>query len=340
MSVCIQPQEGLIYTPNKIYTDEDEKEALEDSAVRVGRNSQLIHLEKQKQRADHVTSTQIESKSNRRKREGFLAMSNSDTHSTIEIIDKYIMDLEEGRDYSQTWIHIDMDCYYASAEMRIRPELRNESVAVGNKTMIIASNYAARKYGVKCGSPLFLARQMCPDLIYLSSDMDYYRAVSNQIMRIFEEYDYYFESHGLDEANLNVTEVLNIRNINHPEGRQALAREIRDRVYREVGCACSAGIACNKLLSKMSTDINKPNGQYYLPFNREAIYNFMKNILVGKVHGIGSVMTGALNGMNIKTCQDIIDNRLTLCYSFSKCSFEFLMHTALGIGKNYHNEMV
>lgn len=338
MSLCIQPDDFLI-TPNKTYTD-DEKQALEESAVRMGRNSQLLHLEKQRKREEHVTITQIQSKSNRRKLEGFIAMSNSDTSSTLEIIDKYIMELEESRDYSQTWIRIDMDCYYASAEVRIRPELRNECVAVGNKNMIIASNYAARKFGVKCGSPLFLARQMCPDLIYLRSDMDYYRAVSHQVMKIFEEYDYYFESHGLDEANLNVTEVLNARNMNHPEGRQALALEIRNRVYREVGCSCSAGIACNKLLSKMCTDINKPNGQYYLPFEREAIFNFMKNIPVGKVHGIGSVMTGALTGMNIKTCQDIIDNRLTLCYSFSKCSFEFLMHTALGIGKNYHNEMV
>jgi len=118
-----------------------------------------------------------------------------------------IMLLErESRVLERTWIHVDMDMFYAAVEIRDRPELATVPLAIGSDAMISTANYEARKYGVRSAMPGFIARKLCPGLVFVGCNFEKYRAVSLVFKEIVEEYDPEFESMGLDETNLDVTQ--------------------------------------------------------------------------------------------------------------------------------------
>jgi DNA polymerase-4 len=200
-------------------------------------------------------------------------------------------------------IHLDMDCFYAAVEMRERPELAGLPVAVGGggqRSVVTTCNYEARKFGVRSAMPGFMARERCPQLVFLPLRFELYRATSQQIRKIFYEYTPLVEPLSLDEAYLDVT----------ASERYAweIAKEIRARIFAETGLTASAGIASNKMLAKIASDWRKPNGQFaILP---EQVQKFMAGLPVRKIWGIGPKSAERFAARGIQTCADL--QKLTL----------------------------
>ena len=162
-------------------------------------------------------------------------------------------------------IHIDMDAFYASIEQRDHPEYRGKPLVVGRpekRGVVAAASYEARRYGIRSAMSSMKAKQLCPDLIFVGSHMEYYKSVSMQIHEIFHEYTDMIEPLALDEAFLDVTE--NKKNI--PLAVD-VAREIKKEIKEKLGLVASAGISYNKFLAKIASDYKKPDGLYTISPN-------------------------------------------------------------------------
>jgi DNA polymerase kappa len=253
-----------------------------------------------------------------------------------ENVEKMIKVLENNAKTSETWIYIDMDMFYASIEIRDDPSLADKPVAVTNGSIISTANYVARRYGIKSSMPEFKALKLCEDLILLPQNMEKYKTESFKIKSIFKQYDPDFEELGIDEAGLCVTNVLKRKSMDYDAGREALAQEIRHRIFVSTQLTSSAGIACNKMLSKVCSKVNKPNGQFYL--KPENIRNFMKTVEVGSASGITRNEAKLLKMLGIYTCGDIIKKKLELFFGLDDLFFKNCLKTALGLGETSHIE--
>lgn len=207
-------------------------------------------------------------------------------------------------------------------------------MAVGSKSMISTANYEARKFGVRSAMPGFIALRLCPQLIFVPCDFAKYRAASDEIRHIFRRYDPDFETGSLDEAYLNITDIVQIRD----EKASEIARELRETVLNETGLTCSVGIAPNCMLAKVASDQNKPNGQYEIAANENTILEFLKTLPVRKVSGIGRVSEQMLKAIGIEMCSDLIEKRGIIGGLFSKSSSESFLEIGLGIGRTQKHE--
>jgi len=199
-------------------------------------------------------------------------------------------------------IHVDMDCFYASVEIRERPELKNKPVAVAGSSasrgVITTCNYIARKFGIRSAMPSITAKRLCPHIVFLPVNMEKYRLISKEIHKIYKCYTKVIEPVSLDEAYLDVT------NSEYCQGDpEEMARQIRMKIHEDIGITASAGIASNKFLAKIASDWNKPNGQYSIPDN--AIKNFILKLPVRKIYGVGKKTEILLKSNGINTCQDL-----------------------------------
>ncbi len=153
-------------------------------------------------------------------------------------------------------IHLDMDCFYAAIEVRDRPSLRGKPVGVGGardrRGVLTTCNYEARAFGVRSAMPTFMALQRCPNLIVLPTRFDVYRKEAGVVREIMHRFTPLVETLSLDEAYLDVTA--------NPRPPGPLAREIRDLIFKETKLTASAGVGPNKLVAKIASEINKPNG--------------------------------------------------------------------------------
>ncbi|MEC8996422.1 MAG: DNA polymerase IV [Pseudomonadota bacterium] len=199
-------------------------------------------------------------------------------------------------------IHIDMDCFFAAVEIRDKPKLKYLPVAVAgseNKRGVVTTcNYVARKFGVKSAMPSIIAKQLCPDIIFLPVNFDKYKKVSAGIREIFQCYTKIIEPIALDEAYLDVT------NSQYCNGNpEDMARQIRQKIFDDFKLTASAGISSNKFLSKIASDWNKPNGQFAIK-DRE-IENFILQVPIRKIFGIGEKNERKLLSLKIKNCADL-----------------------------------
>lgn len=198
-------------------------------------------------------------------------------------------------------IHVDMDAFFASVEQRDAPELRGKPVAVGGsggRGVVAAASYEARVFGVRSAMPSVTALRRCPDLIFVPHRFDVYRSVSRQIRDIFESYTPLVEPLSLDEAYLDVT--ANQRGL---PSATATAEEIRARILADTGLTASAGISYNKLLAKLASDVNKPNGQCVVtPANGP---RFVAALPIGRFHGIGPATAAKMAQLGIHTGADL-----------------------------------
>lgn len=153
-----------------------------------------------------------------------------------------------------------MDMFFAAVEIRDEPSLADKPVAIGGQMMISTANYVARKFGVRSAMPGFIAKKLCPELVFINCNFKKYKEVSVVFKGILEQYDPDYESMGCDEANLDLTNYLLERGLNHDEGKQQVVEEIRRRVKEATKLTCSGGIACNKMLAKICSDVKKPDG--------------------------------------------------------------------------------
>ncbi|KAK9286662.1 hypothetical protein L1049_015062 [Liquidambar formosana] len=203
-------------------------------------------------------------------------------------------------------------------------------MAVGSMSMISTANYEARIFGVRAAMPGFIARKLCPELIFVPVDFKKYTYYSDLTRKVFQKYDPNFMAASLDEAYLDITEICKEKGITSGE----IAEELRTSIYEETGLTCSAGVAPNRLLAKVCSDINKPNGQFVLPNDRMAVMTFISSLPIRKIGGIGKVTEHILRDVfGINTCEEILQKCGFLCALFSRSSSDFFLSVGLGIGK-------
>jgi DNA polymerase IV len=217
-------------------------------------------------------------------------------------------------------IHLDMDAFYASIEMRERPELAGKPVAVGGardrRGVLTTCNYEARKYGVRSAMPTFLAIQRCPQLIVLPTRFDLYRRESATIREILFRFTDLVEPLSLDEAFLDVSA--------HDGDPAALAQIIRDLIFQKTRLPSSAGIAPNKMLAKIASEWKKPNGQFQI--KPEEVADFMIDLPVHRLWGIGAKSAEKLANLGIQTCGELQrHSRIQLHQWFGKFGLELFL---------------
>lgn len=193
--------------------------------------------------------------------------------------------------------------------------------------MLSTANYAARKFGVRSAMPGYIARRLCPELVIVRPNFDLYTAASRAVRAILADYDPAFTTMSLDEAFLDLTGAMATRRM--PAG--ALVEEMRARILATTGLTASAGIAPNRMLAKICSDMNKPNGQFALPNHREAVLKFIRALPVSKVSGVGKVAEATLDAIGIATVQDLWDRLHVVKLVMTPKSFEFYLHVALGV---------
>jgi DNA polymerase-4 len=216
----------------------------------------------------------------------------------------------------RTIIHLDMDCFYAAIEVRDRPELAGHPVGVGGTSgrgVLTTCNYEARKFGVRSAMPTFMALQRCPHIIMVKTRFDVYRRDSQIIRAILQRFSPLVEPLSLDEAYLDVT--------HHPGEPGALAQVIRQLIFRKTKLTASAGIGPNKLIAKIASDFNKPNGQCEV--SPAGVPDFMRALPVRKLWGIGEVTEKKLERLGVATCADLQRfSRAELCDHFGRFGVE------------------
>ena len=218
---------------------------------------------------------------------------------------------------SRAIIHLDMDCFYAAIEIRDRPSLRGKPVAVGGardrRGVLTTCSYEARKFGVQSAMPTFMALQRCPNLIVLPTRFDVYRREAAVIRGILHRFTSLIEPLSLDEAYLDVTA--------HPSTPGPLAQAIRNTIFHETKLTSSAGVGPNKLIAKIASEINKPNGQFEV--KPEDVAQFMKDLPVRKIWGIGEKSERKLQELGVKTCGELQRfSRAELAEIFGKFGLE------------------
>ena len=159
----------------------------------------------------------------------------------------------------RTILHADCNCFYASVELLHHPELRGKPVAVGGDPearhgIILTASYEAKRKGIKTGMALWQAKQACPDIIFLPPRMDLYLRFSRMAGEIYSEYTDLVEPFGIDESWLDVTASASVKG----DG-MTIAKEISDRIKRELGITVSIGVSFNKILAKLGSDYKKPD---------------------------------------------------------------------------------
>jgi DNA polymerase-4 len=198
-------------------------------------------------------------------------------------------------------VHIDMDAFYASVEQRDDPQLRGKPVIVawrGNRSVVCAASYEARKFGVRSAMPAIRAERLCPTAVFLPPDFPRYRAVSRQVRDIFRRHTDLIEPLSLDEAYLDVTE----NKTGLPTATQ-VARTIREQIRTELQLNASAGVAPNKFLAKIASDWKKPNGLFVI--QPEEVDAFLLPLPVGRLPGVGKVTEEKLKGFDVQTIADL-----------------------------------
>ncbi|KAF5370584.1 hypothetical protein D9758_001826 [Tetrapyrgos nigripes] len=259
------------------------------------------------------------------------ALKNVDISKVESNIDRLVAELESQRDLSQIIVHVDMDAFFANVELLFDPSLKGKPFAVGGGVLSTAS-YEARKYGCRSGMASHIAKKLCPHLILLSSHYDRYSEYSNRIMKIFARYDPNMCPAGTDEAYLNITEYCACNNISAED----CVQEMRKAVFEDTTLTVSAGIAPNKMLAKICSDRNKPNGQFQLEFDARTIIEFMKDLPIRKVPGIGRVSERLLDSIDVRTCGDVFVQRavISLLDKQFGLGLRSLLQTGLGIASN------
>lgn len=222
-------------------------------------------------------------------------------------------------------IHVDMDAFFASVEQRDHPELKGKPIAVGYdgpRGVVSTASYEARRYGVHSAMAMSTAKRYCPVLIVVDGHHEHYREVSEQVHAIFKDYTDLIEPISIDEAFLDVTD--NKKGVCDPA---AIASEIRARIREELHLTASAGISYNKFLAKISSDYNKPDGQFEV--KPEEALDFIAHLPVEKFWGVGpktlqrmhkiGIFTGAdLRAVSLNHLKEVFGKVGEVYYNFSR----------------------
>ena len=195
-------------------------------------------------------------------------------------------------------MHIDINAFFAAVEQQSNPALRGRPVAVvgsQQRTIILTASYEARTFGVKTGMMLYEARRRCPDLILIAAKNPLYTHVSTQMIRIFQDYSPLVEVFSVDEAFLDIS-----GSVGYFGSVERIAYLIKSRLKNRFGLTCSIGVAPNKLLAKLASDMQKPDGLVFV--KPEGISGLLEDLPVSELCGIGRRTEQRLNRLGIFTC--------------------------------------
>lgn len=206
-----------------------------------------------------------------------------------------------------SWMHLDLDCFFASVEIKLNPSLKNKPVLVGGvnpqgknvpRGVIATASYEARKFGCKSGMPLYQALRLCPDAIVVGGHYEEYIDCSDKVMQIAARYAPRVEQIGIDEAFLDFanTEIL------YPD-LKVIAKQIRAEIKKEVGLTASIGLSATKVCAKVGSDFNKPDGFTYVPEGREK--TFLAPLPLKDLPGIGHKMEKYFHNLGVATLGEL-----------------------------------
>lgn len=199
---------------------------------------------------------------------------------------------------SRTIMHIDLDAFFVSVEQVLNPELKGKPVVVGGRPggrgVVASASYEARAFGVHSGMPLKTAQQLCPQAIFVEGSFPRYRQASEKFMAILADFSPFIEPMGIDEAYLDVTGFESLYGSIHQ-----MAVTIRQRIKNELGLCASVGIASNKVVAKVASDLSKPDGLLEVPRGEEHI--FLSPLSIDKLPGVGRKTEQILRGLGIQT---------------------------------------
>lgn len=264
-----------------------------------------------------------------------------------------------GKECNKMFVHIDLDSFYASVETLDHPEYKDVPMAVGSNLMIAACNYKAREYGVRSGMPGYQARDICPMLVIAKLNFVKYNYYSELVMEILSSYDPEIEIYGIDEACLSFTKekfekAINYFNTNKTNGRSYgenkdddklnnefhftnfsfeavndLIYLVRKIIYRNTGLTVSAGISVCRGLAKLSSKVNKPNGQFVL---EKDFLNYIENKDVDEINGIGECTKELLlRSMNIRTIKELKEKIYLCSLVFKPKTFSNILRLSFGL---------
>lgn len=201
--------------------------------------------------------------------------------------------------------HVDMDHFFTAVEEREHPEFKGKPVIVGadpkegkGRGVVSTCNYEARKFGVRSGMPISRAWKLCPEAVYRPVDYELYKKVSNEIMRILRKYADKFEQWGIDEAFLDITS-----RVNSYEEAEVLAHQIKMEILKNEGLTCSVGTGPNKLVAKIASDFQKPDGLTVV--KEEDVVKFLAPLPVRKLLWVGRKTEQKLKRIGIRTIGDL-----------------------------------
>ena len=202
----------------------------------------------------------------------------------------------------KTIMHIDMNAFFASVEQQVNPALRGKPIAVigsNERTVVTTSSYEARAYGVKTGMTKYEAMRLCPHVILVAGDTSRYTDTCRRLVEIYRQYTPIVEVYSVDEAFLDVTGSIPLFG-----SAEVIAKNIKEDIHKTLGrLTCSIGIAPNKLLAKLGSDMKKPNGLVII--QQEDIGRLLKHLPVQELWGIGPRLERHLAIMGIKTCGEL-----------------------------------
>ena len=200
-------------------------------------------------------------------------------------------------------VHVGVDCFYAAVMTRDDPSLQGNPVVVcrddsAKKDLICSANYEARKLGIHAGMKSFRAKQICPKVLILLSEMNIYDKESKKIRGIFHRFTDMVEPLSLDEAYLDVTGSDKFKG-----DADLIATEIRKLISQEINLNTSAGISSNKFLAKVASDWKKPNGQFYI--TPSMVDSFIQKLPVSRIWEIGEETAKKMVSLKQNTCGDL-----------------------------------
>jgi len=209
-----------------------------------------------------------------------------------------------------TILHVDMDAFFASVEQLHHPEWRGRPLIVGSgpheRGVVSTCSYEARRYGVRSAMPSREAYRLCPCAIFVPPDMESYENVSRRAFEVFESFTPYVEGVSIDEAFMDITGSLHLyRGDGSVPPERRLAEALRAAVRRECGVTCSVGVAPNRLLAKIGSEMHKPNGLAVIPPDAAKIEALLAPMPVGALWGVGKTTEKALAPYGIRTCGDV-----------------------------------
>ncbi|WP_290925446.1 DNA polymerase IV [Halodesulfovibrio sp.] len=203
-------------------------------------------------------------------------------------------------------MHLDMDAFFASVEQLDHPEWRGKPVIVGgsgDRGVVCAASYEARKFGVHSAMPIVQARKLCPHGIYTGNSRERYVELSRKVMHVLYSYSPVIEKASIDEAYIDAT------GTDHLFGSPVeMAKEMKQKIHDSVGLTCSIGIAPVKFLAKIASDYNKPNGLYAL-FEKD-VPAFLQELPVRKIPGVGKKFVVKLDELGVSTCGQVLEYSL------------------------------